>query len=110
MKDCKFKQLILDVYKEWQKPERTFVKNMQGIELKYNNFWGTIYGVIAKDTFDNIINIERYMDICNPDMFLLNSRVTRQEIEVYEWNLKDYKIVDNELVLMFNNGVINFEM
>lgn len=110
MKDCKFKQLILDAYKEWNKPERIFTKETFGITATYKSFWGTIFGAISRDSFQDITDIEKYMEIANPDMFMLNSRVTNQEVEIYEWQLQDYKIEDDKLILKLKNKDIIFVM
>jgi hypothetical protein len=103
MKDCKFKQLILDVYKEWAKPERVFDKTEFGFKATYKNFWGTIYNAISRDTFDNVIDIDKYMEIANPDMLLLNSRATGQEVEIYQFYLKDYRIEGDKLIVSLQN-------
>lgn len=110
MKDCKFKQLVLDVYEEWQKPERTFEKIEFGHKLAYNNFWGTLYNPISTDCFSDITDINRYMDISNPDMLMLRSRVTGQEVEIYSFQLEHYRIDGNKLVLIFKNKEVIFEM
>lgn len=103
MKDCKFKQLVLDVYKEWDKPERVFKRKDFGIEATYKNFWGTIFNAISRDTFDNVLDINKYMDIANPDMLLLNSRVTNQEVEIYQFYLQDYRIEGDKLIVKLQN-------
>lgn len=110
MKNCKFKQLIIDVYKEWQKPERTFKKNVLGVECTYKNFWGTLFGAISRHSFDDIKDIQQYMDAMNPDMLLLNSRVTDQETEVYDYQLVDYKIDGDNLILELENKTVTFQM
>lgn len=110
MKDCKFKQLILDVYSEWNKPERVFKKNEFGVEYTYKNFWGEIFGAISRDTFDNIKDIDKYMDICNPNMLCIHSRETKQELEIYDWRLKDYRIEGDNFIINLNNKEEIFKM
>lgn len=110
MQDCKFKQLILDVYREWQKPERTFKKKVLGVELTYKNFQGTLFGAVSRDSFDDIKDIQQYMDAMNPNMFMLNSRVTGQEVEIYDYQLKDYRIEGDILTLELKNKTISFQL
>lgn len=110
MKNGKFKQLILDVYKEWQNPQRVFTKRDFGVDLKYNNFWGTVYGAISSPTFMDIKDIKSYLDNCTVDMLLLNSRVTDQEVEVYEYQLEDYRIDGDNLILTLRNKEVIFKM
>lgn len=110
MKNCKFKSLILDVYKEWAKPTRIFNKKILGMDITYKNFWGIIYNAISNDTFDNVKDIEKYMEIANPDMLLLNSRVTGQEVQIYPFYLEDYSIEDDKLIIKLKNREVIFEM
>ena len=89
MKDCKFKSLIKDIYKDMN--NRTFTKEELGMVLTYKNYFGFLYNCLSTDSLDNITDINKYMDIANPNMLLLNSRkYYRQEIEIYSWDLKDY--------------------
>ncbi|WP_290441294.1 hypothetical protein [Clostridium tagluense] len=43
-------------------------------------------------------------------MFLLNSRKTNQEAEIYDYQLEDYKIIGDKLVLKLKNKEIIFEL
>ncbi|MBN1076032.1 hypothetical protein DVV91_17055 [Clostridium botulinum] len=102
MKDCKFKQLILDVYGDWK--SRSFEKIEFGCKCTYNNYFGFLYNAVSTDSLDKIIDINKYMDIANPDMLMLHSRITNEEIEIYQWDLKDYTIKNDVLNVQFNNG------
>lgn len=108
MKDCKFKQLIIDTYKDSK--NRIFTKNELGVTLTYNNYFGMVYNAVSTDGFDNIIDIEKYMDIANPDMLLLCSRTHNKEIEVYSWKLVDYKIEDDKLYVQLKNKEVIFDL
>lgn len=108
MKDCKFKQLIIDTYKDSK--NRTFTKNELGITLTYNNYFGMLYNVTSTDSFNDISDIEKYMDIVNPDMLLLCSRTHYSEIEVYNWQLVDYKIEDDKLYVQLKNKEVIFDL
>jgi hypothetical protein len=110
MKDCKFKQLILDVYKEWNKQERVYTKEELGYKITYKNFWGTMFGACSRDCFMDITDIQKYMDICNPNMFLLNSRVTSQEVEIYDWQLENYSIQGDNLIIKLKNKEVIFNL
>lgn len=104
MKDCKFKSLIKDIYKDMN--NRTFTKEEFGMKSIYKNYFGFLYNCCSStDSLDNIKDINKYMDIANPDMLLLHSRKYKnQEIEIYSWDLKDYKIENDILYIYFNNG------
>lgn len=102
MKDCKFKKLILDIYQNWK--TNNFTKNEFNHTFTYNNFFGFLYNATSTDSLDNIIDINSYLDIANPDMLFLHSRITNEEIEIYQWHLKDYTIKNNILDVFFTNG------
>lgn len=79
MKDGKFKQLILDAYN----------KSSEG------NLVGILYNAVLIQGFSSIKDIEGFVN-CNPDMLYLKSRLTGNEIDVYEWELENYKVKENE--------------
>ena len=110
MKDCKFKKFIIDVYNEWNKEDRIFTKRQFGTDLRFKNFFGTLFGAISRHTFENIKDIIDYMDALNPNMIMLVSRKTEQEIEVYEHQLLDYKIDGDILTIQLKNKEVKFEM
>lgn len=80
MKDEKFKRLIMDAYNKSQ--ERNLV--------------GIIYGAISTYGFMDILDINGFLKNSNPDMLYLKSKLTDTEIDVYKWNLEDYKIKSSE--------------
>lgn len=108
MKDCKFKQLIIDTYKDGK--SRTFTKNELGATLTYNNYFGMLYNVTSTDSFNDISDIERYMNIANPDMLLLRSRTHHDEVEIYSWRLVDYKIENDKLYVQLKNKEVIFDL
>ena len=102
MKDCKFKNLIKEIYNDMK--NRIFTKEEFGMKSIYKNYFGFLYNCSSTDSLDNIKDINKYMDIANPDMLLLHSRkYDRQEIEIYSWDFKDYKIDNDVLYIYYNN-------
>lgn len=81
MEDCIFKKLVIDAY-----------------NLKQKSEWlvGIIYGAVSANGFNDIADINSYMDNMNPDMLWLKSKATGVEIDVYKWELEDYKIKHSE--------------
>lgn len=77
MKNEKFINLIKDCYKR---------KNLVGI----------LYGAISTYGFSDIIDIDGLLQNGQFDMLYLKSRFTDTEIDVYEWELEDYKIKESE--------------
>jgi hypothetical protein len=61
-------------------------------------------------SFSDIADINKYMDIGQSDMLLLKSRKTNQEVEIYEWKLKDYKIENDILCIELDNKNIEFKL
>lgn len=110
MKDCKFKQFIIDVYNEWNKPERTFKKKDIFGEAIYKNFFGELFGTLQRHSFSDIKDVQDYIDSLNPNMLMLKSRKTNQEVEIYGFQLKDYDIDGDKLKLQLKNKTIVFEM
>lgn len=108
MKDCKFKQLVINTYNDSK--NRTFNKQEFGITATYNNYFGIIYGAISQTSFSDILDIDKYMDIGQSDMLLLVSRKTSQEVEIYEWKLKDYKFKEDILYIELDNKSIEFQL
>ena len=80
MNDGKFKNLILDAYS----------KASEG------NLVGILYGAGSTYGFSDIENIDGFVENCNPDMLHLKSKLTGNEIDVYESKLENYKIKESE--------------
>lgn len=104
MRDCKFKELIINIYNDYK--NRTFEKEEFGYRCVYNNYFGLLYSATSTDSLDKITDVQKYMDIANPDMIMLHSIVTNKEIEIYNWDFKDYKISNDKLIIEFNNGKV----
>ena len=108
MQDCRFKQLIIDTYKDSK--NRTFTKNEFGAILTYNNYFGMLYNVISTDCFSDITDIENYLNMANPDMLLLYSRTNCNELEIYNSRLVDYKIENDKLHVQLRNREVIFDL
>jgi hypothetical protein len=108
MNDCLFKSFVIDVCNEHNKPDRVFSKEVVGQMLQYRNFFGVIYNANSNHSFTDITDIKGYMETMNPDMLLLHSRVTDQEVEIYSWKLKDYSIDGNKLTINLDNKTVEF--
>lgn len=80
MKDGIFKKLILDTYK----------KSSEG------NLVGILYNAVSTYGFSDIKDIDDFVKNCNSDMLYLKSKLTGNEIDVYEWELENYKVKDSE--------------
>lgn len=80
MKDGKFKKLILDAYK----------KSSEG------NLVGILYNAVSTHRFSDMKDIDGFVEDCNPDMLYLKSKLTENKINVYEWELENYKIKESE--------------
>lgn len=80
MKDGKFKELIKDAYK----------KSIEG------NLSGVLYGAISTYGFSDITNIDDFVNVCNPDMLHLKSIHTEEEVDIYSWELENYKVKNSE--------------
>jgi hypothetical protein len=50
------------------------------------------------------------METMNPDMLLLHSRVTDQEVEIYSWKLMGYSIDGNKLTINLDAKIVEFIM
>jgi hypothetical protein len=80
MKDGKFKSLIVDVYNK----------------SKDGNLVGILYGATSTYGFSDLININEFVEVGNPSMLYIKSKLTNTEADVYEWELDDYKIKTSE--------------
>lgn len=94
MKEGKFKKLVIDCY----------IKSKQE-----GNLVGTIYGAISTYGFSDIEDINGFADVSNPDMLHLKSRLTGVEVDIYSWELENYKIKESEstiYIMLKNKGEI----
>lgn len=80
MKDGIFRNFILDAYK----------KSSEG------NLVGILYNAVSTHGFSDIKNIDGFVKNCNLDMLYLKSKLTGNEIDVYEWELENYKVKESE--------------
>lgn len=80
MKEGKFKNLVIDSYNKY----------------KEGNLVGILYAATSTYGFSDLINFEDFVVECNPDMLHLKSKLTDTEIDVYEWELEDYKVKSSE--------------
>lgn len=76
MKDGKFKSLVRDAYKR--------------------KLIGILYGAVSTYGFSDIKDIDGFVEASNPDMLYLKSPYTGTEVDVYKWELEDYKIKNSE--------------
>jgi len=84
MEDCLFKKLITDAYE---------------LKQQNNQLVGLLYGAVSTIGFNDFKDVEDmkgYIDTANPDMLHLKSRATGVEIDVYKWELENYKIKHSE--------------
>lgn len=81
MKNEKFQNLIVDAYK----------KSKEG-----GNLVGIVYSAVSTYGFSELINIEEFVKVSAADMLHLKSRLTGEEVDIYEYDLVDYKIKNSE--------------
>lgn len=81
MKNEKFKQLVIDAYK----------KSKEG-----GNLVGIVYSVVSTYGFSDLINVEEFVENSGADMLHLKSKLTDTEVDIYEYDLVDYKIKNSE--------------
>ena len=81
MKDSKFKNLVKETYKRAKEE---------------NNLTGILYSATQTYGFSQLVNFDEFIDTINIDMMYLKSKLTNTEIDVYEWELEDYKVKHSE--------------
>lgn len=81
MKNEKFKRLVVDAYK----------KSKEG-----GNLVGIVYSAVSTYGFSDLINVEEFVENSGADMLHLKSKLTDTEVDIYEYNLVDYKIKNDE--------------
>lgn len=75
-----FKELVLSSYKK----------------SKEGNIVGIIYGAVSNYGFSELTNIEEFVEKSNADMLYLKSKLTGTEIDVYSYELENFKIKNSE--------------
>lgn len=81
MKDGKFKELVKEVYRRAKEE---------------GNLAGILYSETQNYEFSQLINFDEFVDAIQIDMMYLKSKLTDTEIDVYEWELEDYKLKHSE--------------
>lgn len=76
----KFKNLIVDAYNK----------------SKEGNLVGIVYSAVSTYGFKDLIDVNGFVENINPDMLHLKSKLTDTEIDIYKWELEDYKIKSSE--------------
>lgn len=76
----KFKNLIVDAYNK----------------AKEGNLVGIVYSAVATYGFRDLRDINGFVENINTDMIYLKSKLTDTEIDIYKWELEDYKIKSSE--------------
>lgn len=80
MKNEKFKQLLIDSYNK----------------SKEGNIVGIVYSAVSTYGFSDLINVEEFVENSPADMLHLKSKLTGVEVDIYEYDLIDYKIKNSE--------------
>ena len=80
MKNEKFQNLIIDAYKK----------------SKEGNLVGIVYSAVSTYGFSDLVNIEEFVKVSAVDMLHLKSKLTGEEVDIYEYDLVDYKIKNSE--------------
>lgn len=80
MKNEKFQNLVVDSYKK----------------SKEGNLVGIVYSAVSTYGFSELINIEEFVKASAADMLHLKSKLTGEEVDIYEYDLVDYKIKNSE--------------
>lgn len=80
MKNEKFQNLIIDAYKK----------------SKEGNLVGIVYSAVSTYGFSELINVEEFVKVSAADMLHLKSKLTDTEVDIYEYDLVDYKIKNSE--------------
>ena len=81
MTDGKFKELVKEAY---------YRAKEEG------SLTGMLYSATQNYGFSQLINFDEFADTIQIDMMYLKSKLTDTEIDVYEWELEDYKVKHSE--------------
>lgn len=76
MSDGKFKSLIVDAYNK----------------AKEGNLVGIVYSAVFTYGFKDLKDVNGFAENINADMLYLKSKLTNTEVDIYKWELEDYKI------------------
>lgn len=95
MRDGKFKELVKVCYTK---------------SKENNGLLGLLYGAISTVNFIDIDDISSFVEKMNPDMLHLKSMPTGVEKDIYEWELKDFKVKEGEstIYVLLKNGEVGF--
>lgn len=90
MKDGKFKELVKEAYNRAKEE---------------GNLVGILYSATQNYAFSQLINFDKFVDTIQIDMMYLKSKLIDTEIDVYEWELEDYKVKHSEstIYIKLNN-------
>jgi hypothetical protein len=110
MQDCKFKSLVIDIYNTWNDPEHTTTGISMGTVIRKRNFLGIIYGAISSDGFNDMKDIIGYMNTMNPNMLYLKSSLDNSEIQVYDYELTDYKVNKDNIWIKLSNREVTIQI
>lgn len=81
MKDGKFKELVKECYKK---------------SKEEGNLVGILYSACNTYGFSELKNFDEFVDKILIDMMYLKSTLTNVEVDVYEWELEDFKVKHSE--------------
>ena len=95
MRDGKFKELVKVCYNK---------------SKENNGLLGLLYGAISTVNFIDIDDISSFVEKMNPDMLHLKSMLTGVEKDIYEWELKDFRVKEGEstIYVLLKNGEVGF--
>ena len=69
---------------------------MKNEKFKEGNIVGILYSTVSTHGFPDMKDIDGFVEECNLDMLHLKSKLTGNEIDVYESELENYKIKASE--------------
>lgn len=95
MRDGKFKELVKVCYTK---------------SKEANGLFGLLYGAISTVNLIDIEDIDSFVEKMNPDMLHLKSMLTGVEKDIYEWELKDFRVKEGEstIYVLLKNGEVGF--
>ena len=56
----------------------------------------TVYSAASTYGFRDLIDVNGFVENINSDMLYLKSKLTDKEVDIYKWELEDYKIKSSE--------------